>query len=82
MRLSALVLQGWSQSMLELAPVLDALGYHRFWIAENPPQMSAVVATAIVAGLSGSMRVGPAAVLAHFVSPLQLAQKPRSILPG
>jgi alkanesulfonate monooxygenase SsuD/methylene tetrahydromethanopterin reductase-like flavin-dependent oxidoreductase (luciferase family) len=73
-RLSALYVHGGAPAMLELAPELDALGYHRFWVAENQPQMSAVLATALVAGKTDRMRVGTAAVLAHFHAPLALAQ--------
>lgn len=74
MRLSALFLHGAPPAMLELAPQIERLGYRRFWIAENQPQMSAVLASSIVAGLTTSIRVGTAAVLAHFYPPFALAQ--------
>jgi luciferase family oxidoreductase group 1 len=73
-----------------LAPKIEALGYSRYWLAEhhgldgfcgpNP-----VVMTALVAGLTEKMHVGPAGILLNYTSPLKVAQDFRmlqTLFPG
>lgn len=58
---------------LELAPAIEALGYGRYWITENPAQPSPLLVAALVGGLTEQMRVGTAAILFHFYSPAKAA---------
>jgi luciferase family oxidoreductase group 1 len=73
-KLSALYLQGSPGATFSLPPALEALGYQRFWIAENQPQPSPILSAALVAGVTDSIRVGTAGVLAQFYAPFALAQ--------
>jgi luciferase family oxidoreductase group 1 len=63
--------------MRALLPLLDSLGYTRYWTTEqhSPIQSgSPTVAAAIAGMLSGRMRVGTAGVLLAFYSPVKVVE--------
>ena len=67
----------WPGDLPTLVPVLDALGYHRFWTTEHhtPGQSgSPTLAAAVAAGLSTRLRVGTAGVMIQIHSPLTVAE--------
>jgi luciferase family oxidoreductase group 1 len=64
---------GRIEQALVLAPLVERLGYTRFWIAEHQPQPSPILVAAIVAGQTESIRVGTAGVLLHYHPPLRTA---------
>jgi alkanesulfonate monooxygenase SsuD/methylene tetrahydromethanopterin reductase-like flavin-dependent oxidoreductase (luciferase family) len=67
----------WPGDLPRLVPILDALGYSRFWATEHhSPTQSAspIVAATVAAGLSSRMRVGTAGVMIQAHSPLRVAQ--------
>jgi luciferase family oxidoreductase group 1 len=63
---------------IEIAPVVDALGYSRYWLAEHHLWKgrcaSPDILTALVAGLTERIRVGPGGVILNFRSPLKVAE--------
>lgn len=69
------------QWAIALAPLVESLGYSRYWLAEHhgdPAQSgSPEVLTAIVAALTTRLRVGPAGVLLRYYSPYKVAQNVR-----
>ncbi|MCG8458379.1 MAG: LLM class flavin-dependent oxidoreductase [Holophagales bacterium] len=76
-RLSVLDVQ-WPGYLADLVPHLDELGYHRYWATEHhSPTQSAspTLLAALAAGLAERMRVGTAAVLLRFRSPLAVAEE-------
>lgn len=58
---------------LELAPAVEQLGYHRYWLAEHPPQPSPVLTATLVAQQTMRMRIGTAGILFPFYSPIKAA---------
>jgi luciferase family oxidoreductase group 1 len=65
---------------LRLAPRADALGYTRYWLGEHHSanqSASPLILTALVAGLTERIRVGPAGVLLPLYSPLKVAEDAR-----
>jgi luciferase family oxidoreductase group 1 len=61
----------------ELVPHLDALGYSRYWAAEQRSVVqsaSPTILAAIAGGLSGRLRIGTAGVLLCVYSPLKVAE--------
>ncbi len=62
-RLSALQLSRSESEAIELAPKLEALGYHRYWLSEHQPQASPLVMLPVLAGITERIRVGAGAVL-------------------
>src|SRR5262245_27080962 len=73
----------------ELARRAESFGYSRYWLAEHHESGAAHAApeilTAVVAGVTRKMRVGPAGVLLHFYSPFKVAEQFRlleTIYPG
>lgn len=58
---------------LDLAPAVEQLGYHRYWIAEHPPQPSPQLVAALVAGITDRLRVGTAGILFPYYSPAKAA---------
>ena len=67
-------------NMLELAQRADALGYHRYWLAEHhnmPGIASAATAVLIahVAAATRSIRVGAGGIMLPNHSPLQVAEQ-------
>lgn len=71
MKLSLLDVSQRIDHALELAPLVERLGYTRYWIAEHPPQPSPILMAAIVAGQTTHLRVGTAGVLLHYHPPLR-----------
>jgi luciferase family oxidoreductase group 1 len=63
---------------IEAAPVAERLGYSRYWLAEHHGGTSGSASpdllTALVAGLTDRIRVGPGGVILHFRSPLKVAE--------
>jgi luciferase family oxidoreductase group 1 len=63
---------------VEFAARAERLGYSRYWLAEHHGAYlrgaSPDIMTAIVAGLTSHIRVGPAGILLHFRSPLKVAE--------
>lgn len=66
---------GWT---FEVAPLAERLGYSRYWIGEHhgrgAANASPDIMTALVAGLTTKIRVGPAGVLLNYRSPLKIAE--------
>jgi luciferase family oxidoreductase group 1 len=58
---------------IELAPLADALGFHRYWIAEHQPQPSPTLLVTLVAGLTERIRVGTGGILLHYYVPRRAA---------
>ena len=56
------VMDFWSPLDLtfRLAPLVESLGYGRYWLAEHPPQPNPQIAAALIAGLTQNIRVGTA----------------------
>lgn len=76
LKLSAMDIQ-WPGHLGDLVPHLDELGYHRYWATEHhgPIQSaSPTLMATLAAGLSDRMRVGTAAILMKFQSPLKVAE--------
>ena len=64
------------QEVFETATQAEALGYQRFWLAEHfeaGSHASALMMSALVAGVTEHIRVGPAGVLLAFGTPLEVA---------
>jgi luciferase family oxidoreductase group 1 len=62
---------------IEIAPIADRLGYSRYWLGEHHEGNSSPspdILTALVAGLTKRMRVGPGGVILNFRSPLKVAE--------
>jgi luciferase family oxidoreductase group 1 len=72
-RLSVLDVAGVIEDTIELAPLADALGYERYWIAEHQPQPTPILVASIVAGLTQRIRVGTAGILFHYYPPRRTA---------
>lgn len=72
-RFGVLDLFAYLAQTVNLAPAVEALGYTRYWITENPPQPSPLLMATLAAGLTERIRVGTAAILLHFYSPLKAA---------
>lgn len=69
------VLDFWSPLDLtfRLAPLVESLGYGRYWLAEHPPQPSPQIAAALIAGLTQNIRVGTAGMCLSVHNAFQLA---------
>lgn len=80
MRLGVLDIQHprWA---LELAPLVERLGYSRYWLGEHHGRAdqsgSPEVLTGVVAAITRHIRVGPAGVLLRYYSPFKVAQSYR-----
>lgn len=63
---------------LELAPLVEALGFSRYWLAEHHSPLAAhgcpELFAAVVAGVTERIRVGTAGVLLPFHSALKVAE--------
>jgi len=63
---------------IELAQAADALGYHRYWLAEHHTCDAAHGApellVPIIAGLTSRLRVGTGGIPLHLYSPLKVAK--------
>mgnify|MGYP001447671715 CR=1 FL=1 len=67
----------WPGHFPDLVHQIDRLGYHRYWATEHhSPRQSAspTIVAALAAGLSKRLRIGTAAVLLNYRSPLQVAE--------
>lgn len=73
LRFGVVDLFAYLHETLALAPAVEALGYARYWITENPTQPSPILVSALVGGLTEQIRVGTAALLFHFYSPAKAA---------
>lgn len=64
-----------------MAPVVEHLGYTRYWLGEHHGSAdqsgSPEVLTGIVAAITSRLRVGPAGVLLRYYSPYKVAQSHR-----
>lgn len=65
---------------LDLAPHVERLGYHRYWMAEhhNTPSMATTVpavSAALLAGVTSTLRVGSGGVLLPYHPPLAVAEQ-------
>src|SRR5579859_7581143 len=58
---------------VEIAPIAESLGYYRYWFGEHPPQASAEVLIAMIAGMTSTMRVGAGGIVLRLRSTLQSA---------
>jgi luciferase family oxidoreductase group 1 len=74
---------------IALAPRLEEFGYARFWMAEHHTNLvahsSPEIMTAIIAGLTNTMRIGSAGILLRFYSPFKVASTFRllhALFPG
>jgi alkanesulfonate monooxygenase SsuD/methylene tetrahydromethanopterin reductase-like flavin-dependent oxidoreductase (luciferase family) len=71
------------RSMIDIAQVVEALGYGRFWIAEHhgpdSPHACPEVLVGVVAAKTARIRVGAAAVLLRYYSPLKVAETFRAL---
>ncbi|MBX9791468.1 MAG: LLM class flavin-dependent oxidoreductase [Pirellulales bacterium] len=69
------VMDFWSPLELtfRLAPLVDSLGFNRYWLAEHPPQPNPQIAAALIAGLTERIRVGTAGVCLSVHNAFQLA---------
>ncbi len=69
------VMDFWSPLELtfRLAPLVESLGYHRYWLAEHPPQPNPQIAAALIAGLTQHIRVGTAGMCLSVHNAFQLA---------
>lgn len=68
----------WPGDFPALVQALDRLGYDRFWATEHHSRSqsgSPTVVAALSAGLTRRIRVGTAAVLLQYRSPLQVAEE-------
>jgi luciferase family oxidoreductase group 1 len=63
---------------LELASYVEGLGYHRYWVAEHhtddASQSSPEVLLPLLASRTRNMRIGAAAILLRYYSPLKVAE--------
>jgi luciferase family oxidoreductase group 1 len=76
MKLSVLDVM-WPGYLPHLVPLLDELGYHRYWASEHhtsDQSASPTLMTALAAGLSDRMRVGTAGVLLRVAHPVRAAE--------
>jgi luciferase family oxidoreductase group 1 len=64
---------GLIEETIELAPLADQLGFHRYWIAEHQPQPTPILIVGLVAGLTERIRVGTAGILFHYYAPRRTA---------
>lgn len=66
-----------ARDALELAPLADALGFSRYWLAEHHSpwvaHASPELLLPLLAGLTGRIRVGTAGVLLGYYSPYKIA---------
>ena len=69
------VMDFWSPLDLtfRLAPLVESLGYGRYWLAEHPPQPNPQIAAALIAGLTQNIRVGTAGMCLSVHNAFQLA---------
>ena len=74
---------------IEVAPLVEAWGYSRYWLAEHHEgdvaHSSPVLMVAFVAGVTETIRVGTAGILLAFHPPLRVAEDVRvleSFYPG
>lgn len=68
----------WPGDFPDLVRELDLQGYHRYWATEHhsPRQSgSPTIVAGLAAGLTKRLRVGTAAVLLQYRSPLQVAEE-------
>ena len=68
------------RNSVDLARRAEALGYHRYWVAQHhlTPGVAAAapsVLTAVIAGATERIRVGSAAVLLGYISPVVAAEQ-------
>jgi luciferase family oxidoreductase group 1 len=73
MKVGILDVAGLIEETVELAPLADQLGFHRYWIAEHQPQPSPILIAGLVAGLTERIRVGTAGILFHYYAPRRTA---------
>ena len=73
----------WPQHLLQIVPALEELGYHRFWTTEHHgtgfQSASPMIACTIAGHLSEKLRVGTAAVLLPFYSPMKVVEDARML---
>ncbi|HEX2570955.1 MAG TPA: MsnO8 family LLM class oxidoreductase [Polyangia bacterium] len=66
---------------IEIAPLVEAWGYSRYWIAEHHEvdvaHSSPLVMVSLIAGVTENIRVGTAGVLLAFHPPLRVAEDVR-----
>ena len=69
------VMDFWSPLELtfRLAPLVESLGYRRYWLAAHPPQPNPQIAAALIAGLTQNIRVGTAGMCLSVHNAFQLA---------
>lgn len=65
--------RGVVEESVALAPLVEELGYSRYWIAEHQPQPTPILVASILAGLTKGIRVGTAGILLHYYSPRRTA---------
>jgi alkanesulfonate monooxygenase SsuD/methylene tetrahydromethanopterin reductase-like flavin-dependent oxidoreductase (luciferase family) len=57
-----------------LAPIAERAGYERYWFTEHQPQASPLLPTALLLGLTESLRVGTAGILLGYHNIYRVAQ--------
>ncbi len=70
------------QLSVRLAPRVEALGYHRYWLSEHHGEgaiSNPTLLVPVIAGLTDSIRVGTAGVLLRYQSPLSVAENFRAL---
>lgn len=73
---------GVLSNTLELAPAVEALGFHHYWVAEHHQEgaiPTPLLALTLLGGITDTMRVGVAGVLLRFASPMAVAQTGRTL---
>lgn len=58
---------------VELVPLVETLGYARYWFGEHPPQPNVEMLVALAAGLSTRLRIGTGGVVLRLRNVLQCA---------
>lgn len=71
------ILDCWStvSRTVALAETADELGFSRYWLTEHPPQPNPQTLAALLAGVTGRIRVGTAGILLNYHCPLRAAQE-------
>jgi luciferase family oxidoreductase group 1 len=67
---------------VQLAPRVEALGYHRYWISEHHGEgaiPNPTLLVPVIAGLTDTIRVGTAGIQLRFQSPLAVAENFRML---
>lgn len=66
------------ESLVDLVPLAEELGYSRYWLAEHYENGVAWrnpnLLVSILCGLTDRIKIGPAGILLHLHSPLKVAQ--------